>query len=302
MFLYRLYDNRIVISKNNSSRTYNGGTVDKEPVRQDEKEKRKEKREKQQITKEKKERKSTYRLNKKKLKDRACAMSKLRQSRKFLAFYSISFPEHMSTTDIYKSFNLWLTNMRKKHGLTTYLWVSEYQSNGTCHYHLLTNNFMKIKDVNLSMAKTLDYLGFLDGRETTYTNRKTMQTVKGKLTIENYNGVDVQSVKGDKRKVIGYMTKYMTKDNNYEYERQPWHCSRNVASLATSVGLTEDEFKKLYEDIENKNCVPFVYVNEYCTVLYINQKIDSNNWYLPPNEFFKNLKQVNQKRYDELTN
>ena len=207
MFRYRLYDNRIVISNNNSPRTYNGGTLDKEPIRYDEKEKRQAKKSEidnlSEKKKEKKERRKTIKLNKKKLKDRACVMAKLKQSKRFMAFYSISFPLHMAEDEIYKAFNYWLTNCRKYYKLDTYLWVSEYQENGTVHYHLLTNNYMRIQDVNRSMAVTLHNMGYLDGRKTTYINRKTKQEVKGILTLERFNGVHVDEVKGDKMKVIG---------------------------------------------------------------------------------------------------
>ena len=226
-------------------------------------------------------------------------MAKLKQSKRFMAFYSISFPLHMAEDEIYKAFNYWLTNCRKYYKLDTYLWVSEYQENSTVHYHLLTNKYMRIEDGNRSMAGTLHNMGYLDGRKTTYIKRKTKQEVKGILTLERFNGVHVDEVKGDKMKVIGYMTKYMTKDNNHEYNKQPWHCSRNVSVLATSVGLSESEFNGLWADIEDKNCVPHIYVNDYCTVIYINQKLTDKLWYLPPNKFFKNLKQINQDRYDK---
>ncbi len=96
----------------------------------------------------KKEEKKSYRLNKSKVKKKCHALSRLEKSKKFLAFYSISFPVGLPDENAYKIFNTWLTRCRRNSGLKTYLWVAERQKNGTVHFHLLTNDFMPIKQVN----------------------------------------------------------------------------------------------------------------------------------------------------------
>ena len=109
--------------------------------------------EKLQFQEEKPEKtKRTYKLNKSKVRKKCNALGRLEKSKKFLAFYSISFPNGLTDETGYKIYNTWLTRCRRDSGLKTYLWIAERQKNGTIHFHLLTNNFMPIKKVNGFMA------------------------------------------------------------------------------------------------------------------------------------------------------
>jgi len=92
--------------------------------------------------------KRVYRLNKSKVRKKCYAMCRLKKSKEFMAFYTITFPQGLTDELCYKLFNTWLTRCRKSAGLTSYLWVAERQKNGTIHYHLLTNDYMKIGEVN----------------------------------------------------------------------------------------------------------------------------------------------------------
>src|SRR5665648_393240 len=128
--------------------------------------------------------KTGYKLRKSKIKRKCFALSRLEKSKKFLAFYSISFPVGLSDDDAYKVFNVWLTRCRKIGGLNTYLWVAERQKNGTIHFHLLTNDHMQIRDVNGFMAIAL-----------ATAKQKGVEALQS-INPEKYNGVDVKMVKG----------------------------------------------------------------------------------------------------------
>jgi hypothetical protein len=223
-----------------------------------------------------------YKLNKTKVRKKVSAMCRLDDSKNFLAFYSISFPVNAPDDVLYKIFNSWLTNCRKRYNLKTYLWVAERQGNNTLHFHMLTTNRMNIQEVNKAMAKSIDNevrRGSLDW---------------GNSSVEKYNGIDVDSPQHpkkrqnetrkqyrerlskrnnvDKRQVIKwlstYLTKYITK-NDIEFNRLPWHCSRDVSALFTSIVISDSDIElytehlpddaKNYKVIEKDGIIIYVF-------------------------------------------
>ena len=219
--------------------------------------------------------KSEYKkLNKSKVKGKMYALFNLRQSKKFIAFYSVSFPLNSSDDSCFECWNSWLTYLRKKCGLTHYIWISERQKNGTLHYHMLTNNYMPILATNRAMAIIIDnkvkegYMNWLDS------------------SLDRYNGVDVDCIFNSKRHkktgsyvnpsqvrdwVAKYVTKYVTK-NNESFKHLCWHCSHSVSELFTSrIELFENRdvilrelpnrhgfFKKLVSDFNTTFIFMFV--------------------------------------------
>lgn len=199
-----------------------------------------------------------YKLNKTKVRKKMSALCRLENANRFIAFYSISFPVSAPDDVLYSIFNKWLTNCRKRYNLKTYLWVAERQKNETLHFHLITTDKMNVQEINKAMASSIDN-----------------EVKKGRLSWGNsskskYNGVDVDSPqqpkrrqnetrkqyrerlskrsKVDKKQIIkwitGYLTKYITK-NDIEFNRLPWHCSRDVSALFTSV-IISDEHISMY--------------------------------------------------------
>ena len=163
--------------------------------------------------------------------NRCDAFSRLDQSKKFLAFFTISFPAGVSDEFGYKCLNIWLTRIRKWRANFSYLWVAERQRNGTIHFHLLTNMFLQIRIVNKMMAASIR--GEL----------KRLGNEAINFNYSKYNGVDVSRVKSPKA-VARYVSKYMVKEFGslgegggavkFEPLRQVWHCSRSVARLFVS--------------------------------------------------------------------
>jgi hypothetical protein len=180
--------------------------------------------------------KKVYKLNKSKVRKKCNAFSRLEKSKKFLAFYSISFPCGLSDETGYKIYNTWLTRCRKNCGLTSYLWVAERQKNGTIHFHLLTNDFMPIKKVNGFMASCL------------LSEKKNGIEALKEVNPGKYNGVDVKKVDKARKSLIGYLTKYITK-NDIEFTHLPWHCSRDVSRLFTTINFEHPERDKYFDQI-----------------------------------------------------
>lgn len=218
----------------------------------------------------------TYKMNKGKFKAKAFAYATLRKSMCFLAFYSVSFPAGISDDTAYKILNSCLSVLRKKHGLKSYLWVFERQENGTGHYHILTNDFMYIRDVNEVFASSIDY--YVKRGEATW----------GKSSRIKYNGVDVKSVvkKGTTRnpltrsevieKVTRYLSKYMSKQDA-PCTHRVWFCSRAVSALFVSVSFSEDIAGYILDDIYKVGSQWKVVHNFYCDI-YFFATIRSDHW------------------------
>jgi hypothetical protein len=188
------------------------------------------------------ETKKNYKLNKSKVRKKCHAFSRLEKSKKFLAFYSISFPLGLIDEIGYKIYNTWLTRCRKDCNLKSYLWVAERQKNATIHFHLLTNDFMPIRKVNGYMASCL-----------ASEKAKGNESLK-EIDTAKYNGVDVKKVDQNRKSLIGYLTKYITK-NDIEFTHLPWHCSRDVSRLFTTINFERNDLDRYCEalpDIEEK--------------------------------------------------
>lgn len=245
-----------------------------------EKEKEKEKKEKSEKSenseiekeKEKEKNKKTYKLNKKKIRKKCLAFGSLDQSKKFIGFYSISFPLGILDEIARRILNVFLTKLREKFNLTNYLWIAERQKNKTIHFHLLTNNYMPIKEVNREMAKTIDY----------YVSKQ--QASWGNSSFEKYNGVDLQypnknkknknqksplSKKTQKQNIkflSKYLTKYITKQDQ-SWFFLPQHYSHSISNLATGYLLDLEEAEIFKKNVLRSLEVFNVYSNDFCDVI-----------------------------------
>lgn len=216
------------------------------------------------------EKKEYRKINKAKVQGKIYALFNLKVSRKFIAFYSVSFPIDMSDNVAFDIWNLWLTHLRKYYGLTNYLWVTERQKNKTIHFHMLTNQFLPIKNINRTMANIID------------NKVKKGLCSWGNSSVSTYNGVDVDSIYNSKRhrktgkelnptQVRNWLQKYITKyvsKNNESFEHLCWHCSRSVSQLFTSTVILFSERERLTQYLPRNS------------KLYINFKSDYSNVFI----------------------
>ena len=222
-----------------------------------------------------------YRLNKTKVRDKCTAFFELERSRKFCAFYSVSFPKGNTEEQIYRVWNSFLTNLRKTYGLKDYLWVAEYQKNGTLHYHMIVNVFMDIRRVNRAMAIALFH-----------------QQMLGDVAIDRYNGVDVQRVTGSRDKLNSYLTKYVSKSESHNYKRAPWRCSQSVSALFTSVEIDAQTSLKLQQELAKLPC--YVVENDFVTIEFFNVRQENGQWYNLPNFFRAKIRELNNMIVKQL--
>jgi hypothetical protein len=247
---------------------------------------------KQKFTISNKEKKDYYVINKSKVKGKIFALFNLKISNKFVAFYSVSFPANNNDNVIFECWNSWLTLLRKQFNLKNYIWISERQKNGTLHYHMFTNHFLPIQQINRGMAIIIN--NKVIKNEMTWNN----------ANIDNYNGVDVDSIYGSKRHknsgktlnrvqvrqwLTSYITKYVTK-NTEKFQHLCWHCSRSISALFTSQVF---ELNSSYQII---NSLPFLALGSNKLMClseyhYIYLSSEFNDTYIfkfnPPPEIFQ---------------
>lgn len=176
-----------------------------------------------------------YKLNKNKVRSKILAYANLKQSKRFMAFYSISFPKSLSDEFIRQIHNTALTRIRKYRKNFSYIWVAERQKNGTLHFHMLTNQWLNIRVVNHIYAKAIQNVIKINNIENV------------KFEIKKYNGVDVKLVDSIQR-LTKYLTKYLTK-NNELFNGLCWNSDSSVSSLVTTLYLNDTEYKTIYNKL-----------------------------------------------------
>lgn len=224
---------------------------------------------------------SGVRVRKNLLKNRCDAFSRLSDSQRFLAFYTISFPAHFSDESAMKCLNKWLTRVRKWRRKFPYLWVAERQKNGTIHFHLLTNVFLPIKTTNRLMAIAIR------------NELKDQPNSKVHFNAGKYNGVDVTRVRSPKH-VNAYVAKYLTKDLA-ERINQKWHCSRLFARLSVSLSVHQADIHHIISILHNHQLLESESIIAISNphFLYIPLK------HGPPREYLEGMRINNESNYQQ---
>lgn len=189
-----------------------------------------------------------------------------------IAFVTLTLPSKQIHTDkelTNECFNQLLTELRKYHNVSKYVWRAEKQANGNLHYHLLTDCFIPWYELKNRWNRILNKLGYVDRYQEKNGNKQP-------------NSTDIHSTRKIKN-VKKYVTKYMTKtefdiENNTpeEIENQIvncrlWSCSQNLSNIKGCDMIidneTEQELKKV---VQNSKCHSFH--SDYFSVYYINFK------------------------------
>lgn len=136
-------------------------------------------------------------------------------------FITLTFAENETNLEkANKKFRYFIDKVQRIKKDFKYLCIPEFQKRGATHYHLLSN---------------ID----VDDPKLIYTQEDNKKYKHVKYWNEGFTSVEV--MKGDVKKIIGYIAKYMTKDiDNRLFNRHRYFYSRNLT-------LPKEE----YFDIEN---------------------------------------------------
>jgi hypothetical protein len=126
--------------------------------------------------------------------------------------------------------------LRRKCGVTSYIWKLEYQQNGSIHYHLTINSFIDYTKLRNEWNRILRKNGLLDCYYEKYKNW-------------NPNSTDVHSVKNINN-IESYLVKYLAKgDQSKTSNSKIWDCSKNLKAAKFYEIVPETKHYQMLEDL-----------------------------------------------------
>ena len=158
-------------------------------------------------------------------------------------FITLTFAENI--TDIAfanKKFRYFIDKVQRKFKELKYICIPEFQKRGAAHYHLLTN--ISIENTDLIYSQV---------------NNEKFKHIK--YWNEGFTKVD--SLNNDIKKIVGYVSKYMTKDiDNRLYNRHRYFYSRNLTKPKISyLDLNDIKHQEFLNNLLNKK--ELIYTNKY---------------------------------------
>lgn len=169
-------------------------------------------------------------------------------------FITLTFQENIQDIDMAnKRLKYFVDKVRRVYKDFKYICIPEFQKRGAVHYHLLTN----IKDNDQRLI---------------YCQEDNHKFKHIKYWNEGFTKVD--SLEKDIKKIIGYISKYMTKDaDNRLYNRHRYLCSRNLIKpkisylnldnpthlefLKNKLNNKELQYENIYKNFYNDDLINF---------------------------------------------
>lgn len=223
-------------------------------------------------------------------------------------------PQQHSDIEIKQCLDAFLNNLRKRYGLTNYVWKAELQKNKNIHFHLSFDIFIHWRSVKYYWLLALRPLGYVDAYSRKFSQMSIYQYAKyrGKQVPEianayaygvrtkwnNPNCIDVGSVT-TASSVSHYLSKYFAKneDNDLDEERlkafgRVWARSQSLSRLEYKNKFHWSEIKQFIGRLTSSGAVHKV-AYDYSTVFYINfKKLVGADL-----KFFNHIIKSNAKRY-----
>lgn len=164
-------------------------------------------------------------------------------SRKWRIFLTLTIAENLGDLkEANKKFRYFVDKVRRIKKDFSYIAIPEFQKRGAVHYHLLCN--IDINDENLI-----------------YSQEDNPKFKHVKYWHEGFTEIEV--VRGDVKKIVGYISKYMTKEiDNRLFSHHRYFYSKNLKlpkeSYIDTTNEKEEEFyKKIIQDKD------LIYQSEY---------------------------------------
>lgn len=159
------------------------------------------------------------------------------------SFITLTFKENITDLDFAnKRFKYFIDKIRRVKKDFKYLCIPEFQKRGATHYHLLTN--ISINDKSLM-----------------FTQEDNSKFKHIKYWNEGFSSVE--TIKGDVKKIIGYISKYMTKDiDNRLFNRHRYFYSRNLNTPEINY-IDKENFKELEYYKKNIQGYNLIYHDNY---------------------------------------
>lgn len=162
-------------------------------------------------------------------------------------FITLTFEQNISNIDeANKRFRYFVDKVKRVYKSFKYICIPEFQKRGAVHYHLLTN---------------ID----IDNKDLIYSQENNPKFKHVKYWIDGFTKVD--NLKKDIKKIVGYISKYMTKDaDNRLYNHRRYFYSRNLKQPTINfLNLENPKHLEFYSNMLQQKTVIYenVYTNRY---------------------------------------
>ena len=136
------------------------------------------------------------------------------------SFITLTFEDNLKDIEhANKKFRVYITSIQRVYKDFKYICVPEFQKRGAVHYHLLTNIECNSELIPKRPQKKLYSPSFKTWKILDYYDLKYWNS--------GYSEAD--NVTGDIKKIVGYISKYMTKDvDNRLFNKHRYFYSRNL--------------------------------------------------------------------------
>lgn len=179
-------------------------------------------------------------------------------------FITLTFEDNVTDIKLAnKRFKYFTDKVRRVKNDFRYLVVPEHQKRGAIHYHLLTN--ISINDTKLM-----------------YNQEDNPKFKHVKYWLDGFSSVEI--IKGDAKKVVGYISKYMTKDiDNRLFGKNRFFYSQNciVPKISYIDSVDSRDLEILQEKIQE---LELIYQNEYLNT-YDDSKVSFLEYSTPQEHF-----------------
>lgn len=199
------------------------------------------------------------------------------EKKKRLVFITVTLSDVQKHDDKWIKRNMldrYLVKLKRKYGVTYFLWKAEKQKNGRIHFHIIVDSYISKEDVQMEWNSIQQEVGYLD---------------RFFFEKKRYNApsTDIRSV-NDMDNAVEYVMKYMAKppedmeDATLQVQGRIWGCSKELKALkpyssgeVTEIGVELNEaaaagkikyfdhehFQVFYLDVDFflKNAHPRVY-------------------------------------------
>ena len=153
-------------------------------------------------------------------------------------FITLTFAENITDVKLAnKQFKYFIDKVKRVKKDFKYLCIPEFQKRGAIHYHLLTN--ININDTSLIYAQE---------------DNKKFKHIK----YWNNGFTSIEVMKGDVKKIVGYISKYMTKDiDNRLFSHHRYFYSRNLNKpLESYIDLDNEKANNFFQKkIQDKTLI-----------------------------------------------
>lgn len=169
-------------------------------------------------------------------------------------FITLTFKENITDIDnANKRFRYFVDKVRRVKKDFKYICIPEFQKRGAIHYHLLTNI-----PVNSKLLPKREPLKLWNKETKSY---KEIEYYDIKYWNEGFSSAEI--IKGDQKKIVGYISKYMTKDiDNRLFNKHRYFYSKNLNKPKENFIDTdnEEEYNYYIKKIQDKD---LIYQNQY---------------------------------------